>query len=112
MKTMLINETDNDKNIIDDMILVFCATIKYLFKILLENNIKINELEKIVVKKHNLNIRQSKETVKSAKQTILSQKELHKMNYEDYCIKNIKEKVGENPDLWLVNKKKVLGIVS
>jgi len=29
-----------------------------------------------------------------------------------YCNKNIKEKVGENPDLWLVNGKKTLGIVS
>jgi len=26
--------------------------------------------------------------------------------------KNIKRKVGENPGLWLVNRKKILGIVS
>ena len=39
-------------------------------------------------------------------------KKLFEKNYENYCNKNIKEKVGEKPDLWLVNRNKILGIVS
>jgi len=87
MKAILVNETNNQKQIIDNMMLVFCTAIRFSFKRLLENNIKINELEKIVSKKYNLNIRQSKDAVESARQTILSQKELIKMNYEDYSNK-------------------------
>ena len=87
MKAILVNETNNQKQIIDNMMLVFCTAIRFSFKRLLENNIKINELEKIVSKKYNLNIRQSKDAIESARQTILSQKELIKMNYEDYSNK-------------------------
>lgn len=87
MKAVLINETAEQKSIIDNLMLVFCTAIRYSFKRLLENNIKINELEKDVANKYNLNIRQSKDAVESARQTILSQKELVKMNYEDYCNK-------------------------
>ncbi|NRS83763.1 putative transposase [Clostridium tetanomorphum] len=72
MKAILINETDEQRNIIDNIMLVFCTAIRYSFKRLLENNIKIGELEKIVSKKYNLNIRQSKDAVESARQTILS----------------------------------------
>ncbi|WP_454054044.1 hypothetical protein [Clostridium sp. Marseille-Q7071] len=74
MKAILVNETNNQKQIIDNMMLVFCTAIMFSFKRLLENNIKINELEKIVSKKYNLNIRQSKDAIESARQTILSQK--------------------------------------
>ncbi len=87
MKAILVNEANNQKQIIDNMMLVFCTAIRFSFKRLLENNIKINELEKIVFKKYNLNIRQSKDAVESARQTILSQKELIKMNYKDYSNK-------------------------
>jgi predicted transposase len=67
--------------------LVFCTAIRFSFKGLLENNIKIIELEKIVANKYNLNIRKSKDAVESARQTIQSQKELVKMNYEEYSNK-------------------------
>lgn len=87
MKAMLINETEEQIQIIDNLMLVFCTAIRYSFKRLLENNVKINELEKDVAKKYNLNIRQSKDAVESARQTILSQEELVKMNYENYCNK-------------------------
>lgn len=87
LKAILINETDEQKQKIDNMMLVFCTAIRYSFKRLLENNIKINELEKIISKKYNLNIRQAKDAVESARQTILSQKELVKVNYENYLNK-------------------------
>lgn len=86
MKAILINETDEQKQIIDNMMLVFCTAIRYSFKRLLEI-VKVSELEKAVAKKYNLNIRQAKDAVESARQTILSQKELVKMNYENYCNK-------------------------
>jgi predicted transposase len=75
MKAILVNETENDKNVIDNMMLLFCSAIRYSFKRQLEG-IKISELEKIVSDKYNLNIRQAKDAVESARQTIQSQKDL------------------------------------
>jgi predicted transposase len=106
MKAILVNETENDKNVIDNMMLVFCSAIRYSFKRQLEG-IKISELEKIVSDKYNLNIRQAKDAVESARQTILSQKELIKMNYEDYS-KKVKaiEKILNDKDKKLSEKKR------
>lgn len=87
MKAILINETEEQKEIINNIMLVFCTAIRFSFKRLLENNIKVTELEKIVANKYNLNIRQAKDAVESARQTIQSQKELVKMNYEEYSNK-------------------------
>ena len=99
MKAILINETDEQKQIIDNIMLVFCTAIRYSFKRLLEI-VKVSELEKAVAKKYNLNIRQAKDVVESARQTILSQKELVKMNYANYekKIKSI-EKLLKNENL-------------
>jgi predicted transposase len=106
MKAILVNETENDKNVIDNMMLVFCSAIRYSFKRQLEG-IKISELEKIVSDKYNLNIRQAKDAVESARQTIQSQKELIKMNYEDYS-KKVKavEKILNDKDKKLSEKKR------
>ncbi|MCB2298177.1 IS200/IS605 family accessory protein TnpB-related protein [Clostridium tagluense] len=83
MKAILINATNDQNEVIDSMMLVFCSAIRYAFKRILEGmNIRI--LEKEVSHKYNLNIRQSKDAVESARQTILSQKELLKMNYYNY----------------------------
>jgi IS605 OrfB family transposase len=88
------------------MMLVFCSAIRYSFKRQLEG-IKISELEKIVSDKYNLNIRQAKDAVESARQTIQSQKELIKMNYEDYS-KKVKavEKILNDKDKKLSEKKR------
>ena len=83
IRAVLINISDEHKKIIDDMLLVFCTAVRYSFKRLLEGN-KINELEKETAGKYKLNIRQGKDAVESARQTIKSQKELVKMNYENY----------------------------
>ena len=82
MKAVLINETDGDKLLLDNMMLIFCTAMRYSFNRLLEF-INVGELQKDVASKYNLNIRQSKDAVESARQTILSQKEIVKMNYDD-----------------------------
>ena len=110
MKAVLINETNEQKQIIDNLMLVFCTAIRYSFKRLIEN-IKVGDLEKDVAKKYNLNIRQAKDAVESARQTIISQKELIKMNYENYenKIKSIEkelknEKISKTKRTALLNK--------
>ncbi|MCM1991997.1 IS200/IS605 family accessory protein TnpB-related protein [Oceanirhabdus seepicola] len=84
LKAILINMNDEQKSIIDNMMLVFCTAIRYSFNRLLEGTIKKGELEKIVANKYNLNIRQSKDAVENARQTIVSQKELLKDNISSY----------------------------
>lgn len=111
MKAILINETDEQNQIIDNLMVVFCTAIRYSFKRLLEN-IKISDLEKAASKKYNLNIRQAKDAVESARQTILSEKELVKMNYENYCSKikaiekilNGKKKISDKKRNDLISK--------
>ncbi len=111
MKAILINETDEQKQIIDNLMLVFCTAIRYSFKRLLES-VKVSDLEKAVAKKYNLNIRQAKDAVESARQTILSQKELAKMIYENYCNKikaiekilNGKKKISDKKRNALISK--------
>lgn len=61
----------------------------------------------MAAKKYNLNIRQAKDAVESARQTIRSQKELIKMNYNDYS-KKVKaiEKILYDKNKKLLAKKK------
>ncbi|NLK90875.1 MAG: transposase, partial [Clostridiales bacterium] len=51
-KAILINVSGEHKNIIDNMMTVFCTAIRYSFKRLLEGK-KIGDLEKEVAKKYN-----------------------------------------------------------
>ena len=83
IKAILINETEEQKEIIDNLMLVFSTALRYSFKRLLEGK-KINDLEKEVSLRYNLNIRQSKDAVENARQVIQSQKELLKINYENF----------------------------
>jgi len=85
---MLINVDNSCDNILSSMMLVFCSAIRFSFKRLLED-VKICDLEKIVALKYNLNIRQAKDAVENARQTIASQKELVKLNYKNYTAKII-----------------------
>lgn len=86
IKALLINETNEQIKIIDNMMLIFSTATRYSFKRILKGK-KIGDLEKEVAYKFNLNIRQAKDAVESARQTIDSQKELVKMNYENYVKK-------------------------
>ncbi|WBW96503.1 IS200/IS605 family accessory protein TnpB-related protein [Oceanirhabdus sp. W0125-5] len=87
MRAILINLNDEDKSIIDHMMLVFCTAIRFSFKRLLEGEIKKGDLEKLVAKKYSLNIRQVKDAVENARQIIASQKELLKDNIDNYKTK-------------------------
>ena len=99
MKAILIDLMDEQKSLLDHMMLVFCTAIRYSFKRQLEGQV-IGELEKVVAHKYNLNIRQAKDAVESARQTIASQHELVKLNHKNYS-KKVKAlvKVIKNPKL-------------
>ena len=97
MRAILINVSDEQKQIIDNMMLVFCTAIRYSFKRLLEG-VEISNLEKDVANKYNLNIRQAKDAVENARQTIQSQKKLVKLNYQNYDkkVKAIEKQLKSN----------------
>lgn len=83
---MLTDVTDDINETLMQMMLTFCSAVRFSFKRLLESA-KPNDLEKSVAVKYGLNIRQAKDAVEEARQTIASQKELVKMYYEDYSKK-------------------------
>lgn len=112
IKAVLINIAEEHKSIIDNMMAVFCSAVRYSFKRILENR-KIGDIEKDVAHKYRLNIRQSKDAVENARQTIASQKELIKVSYENYlrkitAIKKIldddKKKLSDKKRKTLVSK--------
>lgn len=83
IQAVLFNVPEEYTKTLNDMMLIFCTAIRYSFKRLLEGQ-KIGDLEKDVAFKYNLNIRQAKDAIESARQTIQSQKELLKLNYNNY----------------------------
>ena len=83
IQAVLFNVSDEHETTLNNMMLTFCTAIRYSFKRLLEGQ-KIGDLEKDVAFKYKLNIRQAKDAVESARQTIQSQKELLKLNYNNY----------------------------
>ncbi|HKM02212.1 MAG TPA: IS200/IS605 family accessory protein TnpB-related protein [Sedimentibacter sp.] len=83
IQAVLFNVSDEYKETLNNMMLTFCSAIRYSFKRLLEGQ-KKGELEKDVAFKYKLNIRQAKDAVESARQTIQSQNELLKLNYNNY----------------------------
>lgn len=97
IKAILVNLNEEQTQLLDNMMLIFCTAIRYSFKRQLEGK-KISDLEKDVAYKYSLNIRQAKDAVESARQTILSQKELVKINYDDYSnkIKAIKKELEKD----------------
>ena len=62
IRAVLINLPEERRNIIDNMMTIFCTAIRYSFKRLLEGK-KVGDLEKEVSSKYNLNIRQAKDAV-------------------------------------------------
>lgn len=99
IQAVLFNVSDEYKETLNNMMLTFCTAIRYSFKRLLEGQ-KIGELEKDVAFKYKLNIRQAKDAVESARQTIQSQKELLILNYNNYNKKVIRiEKELKNEKL-------------
>ena len=99
MKAVLTDLTNEQKALLNNLMLVFCTAIRYSFKRLLEGQF-IGELEKVVAQKYNLNIRQAKDAVESARQTIASQYELVKHYHRNYSKKvEVLEKILKNPRL-------------
>src|SRR5665648_248513 len=87
MKAVLTDLTNEQKTLLDHMMLVFCTAIRYSFKRQLEGQV-IGDLEKVVAHKYNLNIRQAKDAVESARQTIVSQHELVKQAVDTVITKH------------------------
>ena len=99
IQAVLFNVSDEYKETLNNMMLTFCTAIRYSFKRLLEGQ-KIGDLEKDVAFKYKLNIRQAKDAVESARQTIQSQKELLILKYNNYNKKVIRiEKELKNEKL-------------
>ncbi|MDD4686417.1 MAG: IS200/IS605 family accessory protein TnpB-related protein [Clostridia bacterium] len=83
IQAVLFNVSHEYEETLNNMMLIFCTAIRYSFKRLLEGQRK-GDLEKDVASKYKLSIRQAKDAVESARQTIQSQKELLKLNYNNY----------------------------
>lgn len=71
----LINLTDSDREIINNLTQAFCSAVRYSYKRMLEGQ-KILDIEKQVQIKYSLNSRYGKDAVEQARQTLLSQKKL------------------------------------
>ncbi len=87
VKGILINVNKEAEIEINRLITVFSSAQRYGFKRLLEGKMTGLEIEKEISKKYGLNIRQSKDALKKAKQIINSQKILVKDNYNNYSKK-------------------------
>ena len=109
MKAILVDMSDTHQQTLDDLMLVFCTAIRYSFNRLLDEW-KVSELEKVVACKYKLNIRQAKDAVESARQTILSQHILVKTNYDDYStkVKAIEKLLSDKKKKLSVRKRKSL----
>ena len=83
IQAVLFNVSEEYEETLNNMMLIFCTAIRYSFKRLLEGQ-KPGDLEKDVAFKYKLNIRQAKDAVESARQTIQSQKELLKLIHNNY----------------------------
>ncbi|MCR1971843.1 IS200/IS605 family accessory protein TnpB-related protein [Clostridium sporogenes] len=110
VRGLLINISKENMNEIDDLMTVFSSAKRFTFKRLLENKMKKGEIEKLVSKKYGLNIRQSKDAVESARQTIASQKVSVKEYYENYSqkvriVENQLKKAKSNKKINALTKK-------
>ena len=99
IKAILTDVTEEVDETLSQMMRSFCCAVRYSFKRLLES-VKPTELEKTVASMFGLNIRQAKDAVEEARQTIASQRELLKLNYGSITKKvNAIEKIMENNGL-------------
>ena len=110
IQAVLFNVSHEYEETLNNMMLIFSTAIRYSFKRLIEGQ-KIGDLEKDLASKYKLNIRQAKDAVESARQTIQSQKELLKLNYNNYNKKAnkiekelINEKLSEKKRNALIKK--------
>ena len=93
IKAQLINVLQEQIDIITHMMIVWCSAMRYAFN-QIQRGVPKGDLEKEIASKYNLNIRQSKDAVEDARQTIASQRELVKMYHKDWS-KKVKQVENE-----------------
>jgi predicted transposase len=112
IKAVLINPNKEQQEIIDNLMLVFCTSIRFSFRRLLEGK-EIKQLEKDTARRYSLNIRQAKDAVENARQIIESQRKLLKINYDNYTnkvkqienvLKDVNSKISEKKKNALIRK--------
>lgn len=86
IKAVLVEVNEEHKKEIDKLMTVFSSAVRFAFNRIIEG-LKIGDIEKSIAYKYKLNIRQAKDAVENARQTIISQKQLVKQNYEAYTAK-------------------------
>lgn len=86
MKAVLVEVSEEHKKEIDKLMTVFSSAIRFDFNRIIEG-MKIGDIEKSIASRYKLNIRQAKDAVENARQTLVSQKQLIKQNYEAYTSK-------------------------
>ena len=77
LRCLLYNPSNDDFDLVIDMMKHFCPAKHFVYKRLEENmsnkDFKIHSLDGIVAQKYNLNSRQSKDAIEQSRQTIMSQ---------------------------------------
>lgn len=108
IKALLVNVDNDKKLILNNLMKVFCSSIRYSFKRILEDS-KIGDIEKSAARKYELNIRQAKDAVENARQIIASQSSLVRLNYENYSEKicSLEKQLG-NENIGLLKRKSLL----
>ncbi|MBU3071807.1 transposase [Clostridium estertheticum] len=88
LRCLLYNPSNEDLDLISDMMNHFCKAKHFAYKRLEENRFtegfKIHELSKIVSENYGLNSRQSKDAVEQARQTMISQVQLLNLRITEY----------------------------
>ncbi len=102
----LIGLTEQDIEVINNLMQAFCSAVRYSYKRLLENQ-KILDIEKQIQLNYSLNSRYSKDAVEQARQLLLSQKELLKIQFKNW---QSKVKKVEKALLTAKSKKKKHGL--
>jgi IS605 OrfB family transposase len=86
IKAILVEISEDLIKEIDKLMTVFSSAVRFAFNRIIED-LKIGDIEKIIAYKYKLNIRKAKDAVENSRQTIISQKQLIKQNYEAYTTK-------------------------
>jgi IS605 OrfB family transposase len=109
MQAVLNNVNEEQSREMDKLMTVFCSAVRYSFRRINEG-METGDIEKSTADKYGLNIRQAKDAVKKATQIISSQKELTKINYDNYTkkVKVIENRLKKSK----LSKKKKQGLLS
>ncbi|WP_041313553.1 IS200/IS605 family accessory protein TnpB-related protein [Heliomicrobium modesticaldum] len=79
--------SDEAKTAVDDLMRIFSSAIRYSFQRLIEGSMSVGDIEKDVAFRYGLNIRQAKDAVEDARQTLISQRKLLPEYVKNYAKK-------------------------